>query len=297
MIALRLLITGASGLLGLEISKKALHKGYDVYSAYHKHEKTYGKPVKLDIRDYKSVEKTFKEIKPDFTIHAAALTDLDRCEQEKEHAWDVNAHGTMNIVEQSKNFRTFLVYVSTDYVFSGEKGLYVETDEPNPVNYYGRTKLMGEQEVKNSQSKWCIARPSVIYGAFPVAGKHNFALWLIRELQKGKDIDIVADQWVSPTLNTNLAEMILEIVEKHLTGIYHLAGASRISRLQFAQMLADTFNLDRNAIKPSTLEKMNWLAKRPKDSSLNVSKATRILTNRPMKIEEALKKLKTELIR
>jgi len=295
LIALRLLITGASGLLGLEISKIALRKGYDVYSAYHKHKKTYGKLVKLDIRNYKNIEKSFKEIKPDFTLHAAALTDVDRCEQEKKLAWDVNAQGTKNIVEQVKNFKRFLVYVSTDYVFSGEKGFYVETDEPNPVNYYGHTKLMGEQKVRSLQSEWCIVRPSVIYGALPVAGKHNFALWLMDRLQKRKSAKIVADQWVSPTLNTNLAEMILEIVERHLTGVYHLAGASRISRFRFAEKLADIFNLDRKLIKPSNMEKMNWLAKRPKDSSLNVSKALRTLINRPMKIEEALKKLKSEV--
>ncbi len=174
--AMRLLITGASGLLGLKISKIAVQKGYDVYSAYHKHEKTYGKPVKLNICNYKSVEKTFREIKPDFVIHAAAITDVDRCEQEKELAWDVNVQGTINVVEQTKNFKTFLVYVSTDYVFSGEKGSYIETDELKPVNYYGQTKLIGEQEVKKLQSEWCIIRPSVIYGAFLVAGKHNFAL-------------------------------------------------------------------------------------------------------------------------
>lgn len=295
--AMRLLITGASGLLGLAISKIAVQKGYEVYSAYHTHEKTYGKPVRLDIRDYKSVEKIFKEIKPDFAIHAAAITDVDRCEQEKELAWDVNVQGTKNIVEQAKNLETFLVYVSTDYVFSGKKGLYAESDEPNPVNYYGQTKLKGEQEVKNSQSEWCIVRPSVIYGAFPVAERHNFALWAINEIRKRKDIEIITDQWVSPTLNTNLANMILEIIERHLTGIYHLAGASRTSRFQFAHMLAETFNLDRNAIKPTTLEKMNWLANRPKDSSLKVSKATRTLTHKPMKIERALKKLKAELTR
>jgi len=294
---LRLLITGASGLLGSELSKMALQEGYDVYSAYFKHKKTHGKPVKLDIRKLRSVERTFKEIKPDVTIHAAALTEVDRCEREKEFAWDVNAHGTMNIVKQTKESRILLVYVSTDYVFSGERGLYAETDEPNPVNYYGETKLVGEQEVKNSQSEWCIVRPSVIYGALPIAKKHNFALWVINELRKRKDIDIVTDQWVSPTLNTNLAEMILEIIESHLTGIYHLAGASRINRFRFAHMLANTFNLDRNSIKPSTLEKMNWLARRPKDCSLNVSKATRTLTHKPMKIEKALKKLKAELIR
>jgi len=188
-----------------------------------------------------------------------------------------------------------LIYVSTDYVFSGKKGMYTETDETKPINHYGKTKLEGEKIVRNLMPDWCIARPSVIYGSVPAAGKTNFALWVIDKLRKGEQIKIITDQYVSPTINTNLAEMILEVAQRRLTGIYHLSGATPINRYDFACLIAETFDLNKNLIKPAKSEEMNWNAQRPKNTSLNIEKASRTLTKKPLKIEDALNKLKEEI--
>ena len=110
-------------------------------------------------------------------------------------------------------------------------------DKPDPINYYGLTKLKAEELVK-TQKEYFIARPSVIYGSTPAAGKVNFALWLIDTLRKGERVKIVTDQWNTPTLNTNLAEMTLEVVERRLTGTFHLCGATRVSRFEFAGLIA-----------------------------------------------------------
>lgn len=293
---MRLLITGGSGLLGSKTASISVRKGYEAYTGYNDHEATKGIPIKLDICNKREVDKAFEKIKPDTVIHAAALTNVDKCEENNELARRVNIGGTKNITEAAEQIKAFLVYVSTDYVFSGEEGSYRETDEPNPVNNYGLTKFEGEKIVTSSNLEWCIARSSVIYGSTPAAGKDNFVLWVLNKLRNEEPLRIVTDQRVSPTLNTSLAEMAMEILERRLTGVYHLAGATPLNRYEFARLIAGTFQLDESLIIPAGSSDMKWLAKRPRDSSLNVEKASKTLDNKPLKIREALNMLKEEMI-
>jgi dTDP-4-dehydrorhamnose reductase len=290
---LKLLITGASGLLGSRLCELAIRKNHEVYSAYSQHKPLIGKPIQLDVSNKNDVETTFNLIKPEAVVHSAALTDVDKCELKKEMAWKINVEGTKNIAESSGKNQIFLVYVSTDYVFDGEKGMYEETDEPAPINYYGLTKLKGEEAVQ-ALDNYSIARGSVIYGSTPAIGKTNFALWLLEKLKREETVNIAIDQWNSPTLNANMAAMILETLERRLNGIFHLAGATRLSRYEFAKHLAQTFNLDRDYIKPVQSNHFKWVANRPKDSSLNVNMAKRTLAIKPLEIQEALQIMKKE---
>ena len=292
---LRFLITGGSGLLGSKIAYILVKRGCKTFSGHNTHRAKYGIPIKFDITNRDEVKKAFEISKPEVVIHAAALTDVDECEKDKEYAWEVNVKGTENIVKFSQLSNAFLIYVSSDYVFSGEKGLYTETDAPNPINYYGLTKLEGEKIVSESSLPWCIVRPSVIFGSVPSVGKVNFALWVIRKLRTGRELRIFKNQYASPTLNTNLAEMILEIIERRLTGVYHLAGATPINRYEFARLIAETFELDKSLISVDKCGKKRWFAKRPENTSLDVGKALRILKNKPLEIHEALRKLKEEI--
>lgn len=292
---LKILITGASGLLGSKLAKIAVKNGHKVYSGYNKNRPMSGIPAKFDISDEEAVNKEFEKIKPEAVVHAAALTDVDKCEIEKKFAWSVNVKGTENIAEATKEHEAFLVYISTDYVFDGDKGMYKENDECNPINHYGLTKLEGEKRIIELMDKWCIARPSVIYGSIPAAGKVNFALWLLERLRKGERVDIVIDQWVSPTLNTSLSEMLLETLEKMLTGIFHLAGATRVSRFEMCELIAETFELDVSPIEPVRMDEIPWETNRPRDSSLDISKARNILHNKPLEINNALKEFRAEL--
>ncbi len=291
---MKLLITGASGLYGSKLAQKALAKGLEVYSTDIQRLSAYGNFVKLNITDKIHVEEVFKSLKPNVVVHAATLTDVDKCETNKELAWKINVEGTRNVVEAAKASDSFIIYISTDYVFSGEKGNYKEIDAPNPINYYGITKLKAE-EIVQTQKEYLIARPSVIYGSTPAAGKINFALWLIETLKKGEHAKIITDQWNSPTLNTSLAEMTLEVVERKLTGIYHLCGASKVSRFEFAEEIADAFGLDKNLLDKVTSSEFAWPAKRPMDSSLDTSKAQSSLKNKPLNMAKALEQLKSEL--
>jgi dTDP-4-dehydrorhamnose reductase len=292
--SLKLLITGASGLYGSKLAQLALAKNIEVYSSDIQSLSVYGNFVKLDISGKTQVDEAFKNIKPDVVVHAATLTDVDKCETNKELAWKVNVEGTKNIAEAAKSSGSFLIYISTDYVFSGEKGSYKETDKPDPINYYGLTKLKAEVIVQ-TQAEYFIARPSVIYGSTPAAGKVNFALWLIETLRKGERVKIVTDQWNTPTLNTNLAEMTLEVLERRLTGIYHLCGATKVSRYEFAEQIADAFGLDKSLIDKVLSSQFTWPAKRPMDSSLDTSKAQQTLQKKPLEMTDALKQLKFEL--
>lgn len=293
--SLRLLITGASGLYGSKLAELSVARSFQVYSGYSRDQPIFGIPVHFDVSDKARVKEAFKGVNPEVVVHAAALTDVDKCELDKELAWKINVEGTRNIAESVRENHAFLVYISTDYVFDGEKGHYEEADTTHPINYYGLTKLKAEELVKELAEEYCIARASVIYGSTPAAGKINFALWVLNKLGRNEQVRIVTDQWNSPTLNTNLAEMTLEIIRRKLNGIFHLSGATRINRYDFAKQIAQTFNVDANLVNPSTSAEFSWVAKRPRDSSFNIAKAHKTLKSKPLQIYHALERMKQEL--
>lgn len=292
---MKILVTGASGLLGQKVVQHALEKGHETYAIYKEHPTSLGTPIKLDLTNHKELFEVLSKRKPDVIIHTAAYTDVDGCETNQELAWKVNAEATKHLAIASAHVNSHLIYVSTDYVFDGEKGFYTEEDKPNPISYYGYTKLRGEEFLKGYATEWCIARPSVLYGWGP-KHKQNFATWIINNLKQGKEVKVLTDQHVSPTLNTNLAAMLLEIAERKITGTTHTAGATRVSRHEFALKLAETFNLNKNLIKPITMNEIRWKAKRPKDSSLNVSKANSLLNTKPLQLNNASEIMKKETI-
>jgi len=289
----KLVITGAGGLLGSALVKRL--EGHELYSFYSQHPPQSGRPVHVDLLDQGELTRRLLEIRPDAIVHAAAMTDVDRCERERDRANAVNHEATKAIARCASEMDSFLVYVSTDYVFDGRRGMYREDDGPSPVNFYGMTKLMGEQAVRELTQHHLVVRTSVIYGSTPSSGKTNFALWVLESLKEGRPVSVAADQFVSPTLNTGLAEMVIECLESRLTGTLHLAGATRLSRFEFALELCRTWSLDSSLIKPVSMNDMDWQAQRPRDSSLDVSKAANILKNRPLAIHQALSILKRQL--
>jgi dTDP-4-dehydrorhamnose reductase len=292
---MKILVTGASGLLGSKVAELAFSEGHEVYSAFNQHTINHGSPVRMDLTDLDSCRRVFENIRPEAVVHSAALTNVDLCEVEKETAWRINVYGTELIARLCKEFNCFMVFISTDYVFNGERGLYSEEDQPDPINYYGYTKLKAEEAVRSILNDYCIVRTSVIFGSKPAAGKINFALWILESLKQKRRINVVVDQINSPTLNTNLAEAILEILDRKLMGLYHIAGATPISRYDFACLLAEEFKLERELIQPTTSDKINWIAKRPKNASLNVAKAQRNLKKKPLDIRDAIRILREEL--
>ncbi|HJH25810.1 MAG TPA: dTDP-4-dehydrorhamnose reductase [Methanophagales archaeon] len=283
----RLLIIG-SGLLGNNLAKIAVNV-FTTSITYNEHPLDIEgcKSYYLNIANRVDVTTLIQKLNPSYIIHTAALTNVDHCERDKRLAWNINVEGTKHIAETARKINAKLIYISTDYVFDGNKGMYKEDEPTNPIDYYGETKLEGEKAV-NDLKDYIIVRPSVLYGWNPV--KLNFVTWGIQELEKGNAINIVKDQFNSPTLADNLAELILELIEKEENGIFHASGSERISRFDFAVKIAKVFDLDKGLIKPITSDQLNWIAKRPMDSSLDTSKISRI--KKPLNIEDALTKMR-----
>jgi len=242
----------------------------------------------MDVTDIGQVHDRLPALRPGVVIHAAALTSVDECERDRERATLVNSLGTRNVAEVCRQLGCRMIYVSTDYVFNGEKGMYAETDTPSPINHYGSTKLDGEGHVRELCEDYAICRTSVLYGWHP--RKSNFATWIIDSLEKGTAIKVVDDHYNSPTLADNLASALLELTHRPLCGVFHTAGGERIGRYDFAVRLARTFNLDPDLIARAKMKDLKfWVARRPPDSSLSVGKAERTLKTRLMKVDESLK--------
>ncbi len=284
----RILVTGASGLLGNKIVSYAVQNGHEVYSAYQKNPPRVGTPLLLDLTEATHVEKAVSKALPDAIINSAAMTDVDMCEQQPDLARRVNSIAVSHLANSAKVYNVFLIQVSTDYVFDGEKGLYTETDLPSPVNEYGRSKLEGEEMAKLAgDDSWAVARASVVYG-WGRPQRSNAATYVHDRLTKGEQIKMVKDQFCSPTYNDNLARMVLEIAEKKLPGVLNTSGASRVNRYDFAVLLAKRLELDPNLIVPVETGSLQWKAKRPRDSSLNVGKAMGLLNEKPVSAEEGV---------
>ena len=291
---MKYLVTGSAGLIGNRIVSDLEKSGEMVYSCYNNMKPVYGIPTKLNLLNLENISTTFKTIQPDVIIHSAALTDVEKCEMEPKLANSINTKATEIIAKETEHLDSYLIYLSTDYVFDGKKGLYNEIDFPNPLNHYGKTKLTGEKTVETNTSKWSIIRTSTPFGTNST--KKTFPVWLIENLQKNKKVNILEDQFTSPTYVPNLSQIILEIITRKLEGLFHVSGSTRISRFEFAKIIVEKLNLDLSLLNPVKIDVMPWKAKRPVDSSLDISKINSILNTKPFSIEKSLDDYAPQLI-
>jgi dTDP-4-dehydrorhamnose reductase len=171
--------------------------------------------------------------------------------------------------------------------------MYKEKDAPSPLGVYGKTKLGGEKKIQNLASSWCIARTSTTFGIHPKI--KSFPLWIVQNLKSKKQINVITNQITSPTYVPNLSKMLIEIATSQIVGVLHVAGASKISRYDFAKLVAQRLDLDDTLLKPTKIDEMNWKAQRPKDSSLDVSLATEILNEKPQTIQQSIELFLSEL--
>jgi dTDP-4-dehydrorhamnose reductase len=285
----KILVTGANGLLGSKLVD-ALSREYDV-TPTHNRKALHSNSLRMNIADNEAVVKVLDMVRPDVVIHTAAETSVDKCETNRELAWNVNALGTKNIVKGCVKFDAQMIYVSTDYVFDGEKGNYSEDDATNPINYYGLTKLKGEEFVMQLSKNFIITRTSVVYGWHPT--KLNFATWVIDSIRNKTRISVADDHYNSPTLADDLAEIIRKIGDSKLHGVYHVAGGEKMNRYEFALQIAERFQLDKTLIVPVRMEDLKmWIAKRPRDSSLCIDKLRTGLGIKPLDLTQSLDKMK-----
>lgn len=252
----------------------------------------------LDITDKVQVQKILAHYKPDVVINTAAMTNVDACETKREECWSLNVTAVKNIVDVITDLKlnTQLVHLSTDFIFDGEKGSeYVETDTPNPLSYYALSKNESEKVLLKSCIKWAIARTIIVYGIVDNMSRSNIVLWAKDALSKGQKINVVDDQFRSPTLAEDLAEGCILIADKGATGIYHLSGKETMSILELVYKVADYWKLDKSLITPSKSNTLNQPAKRPPYTGFVIKKAQRDLGYNPRSFTDGLKILDGQL--
>ena len=286
----KILITGAFGQLGTSLCKVLSNESILAAGRVIISTKKY-KCIELDITNQRKVAEIIRNYKPDIIIHLAAMTDVDRCEKTPEIAFDVNVKATENLLT---SFKGKFIYISTDYVFDGEKGPYFEDDKVNPMSVYGKTKLYGENLVQQSDIDWVILRSNIIF-SYSDRTKASFVNWVVDSLKKRQMITVVNDQWNNPTWTNDLAKVISKIIEKDINGLYHYGGRDYLNRLEFAKMIASTFGLDGSLIKPITTSELNWLAQRPLKSGLYTNKIELDLGIEALPIQKALDEMVSQL--
>lgn len=291
---MKVLITGANGFLGHYLVDKLLAQSVSVVATgkgscrltfLTSHSFVY---EQMDFTDTCEVDKVLIKHKPAFIIHAGAMSKPDNCETNRELAYNVNVQGTINLLNAAKKYNLFFVFVSTDFVFDGEKGMYNEGDLLYPVNYYGQTKLLAETEVKKYQSDWSIVRTVLVYGK-PNSGRNNLLTIVKEKLERGEGYSVFDDQVRTPTYVGDLADGIISIIKSKVTGIFHISGKDTLTPYEMACKTAVFLGLDKTLIKKITVKDMQQIAKRPLITGFNIDKAKKMLNYNPVSFDEGIK--------
>ncbi len=291
---MKILITGANGFLGHYLIAQLLKKEHEIIATSKgdcREPVTGIKNYQYEAMDFTNpfaVHDIFEKYKPEIIVHAGAMTKPDDCEQQQWQAYLTNVEGTVTMLLNAEEQKAFFIYVSTDFVFDGEKGLYKEDHISNPVNFYGKTKAEAEDAVREYEHDWAIVRTSLVYGK-PITGWGNILTVVKEKLEKGEEYKVVDDQVRTPTYVEDLAVGIVSIIQKKATGIYHLSGIDVLTPYQMACKTADYLQLDKSLIKKVTEADFSQPAKRPRLTNLIVDKAKNELGYYPVSFEEGLR--------
>jgi len=273
----KLLIIG-KGFLGNSLSKLAINK-FDLIQASLKHD------LFVDIQEIQSIEKLIKKHNPDIIINCAAITEIEKMENNSQKLFLVNSKGPENIAKISKKYSKKFIHISTDSVFDGTKKKYNELDLPNPLNEYSKSKFQGEQLVLKSNPNSIIVRTN-FYG-YNDDGKFLFN-WIINQLNNKKPITGFKDIIFNPLEINNLCELLLELCLVDFKGIIHLSGDEIFSKYDFIKKIALLLNLDMKLVIPGRSEQIKFKAKRPKNTTLDNSVSKKILNTKIRKLDEIL---------
>ncbi|WP_406823836.1 SDR family oxidoreductase [Pedobacter sp. KACC 23697] len=289
----RILVTGSNGLLGQKITEKVLAEGRvnliatSIGINRYPFKKGY-EYAEMDILNPEQVKAVIEKHRPDAVIHTAAMTNVDTSEANKAlcHRLNVDAVATLLSICEGKNIQ--LIHLSTDFVFDGKNGPYKEDDAVNPVNYYGKSKVMAEELIKNSKANYAILRTILVYGISYDMSRSNIVLWAKGALEKALPINVVNDQWRMPTLAEDLAEACLLAVEHDARGIYHISGKDYMTIAGLVRKVADYWKLDQSFINEISSASLNQTAKRPVKTGFVLDKAIKDLGYNPHSFEEGL---------
>ncbi len=296
----KILVTGSNGLLGQKLTDISILDTDIVLIATsigtNRH------PIKsgyiyeeFDIRDTKALDELITKHRPDAIINTAAMTNVDTCEVEKELCHALNVEAVENLISVCEEHNIHLVHISTDFIFDGEDGPYLEEAEPNPLSYYGHTKLEAEDLLKASSCRWSILRTIIVYGIVSDMSRSNIVLWAKGALEKGVPINVVNDQWRMPTLAEDLAIGCILAVKKDAEGVFNISGKDLMSIIEIVERVADFYDLDKSLINSISADTLNQTAKRPKKTGFILDKAINELGYKPRSFEEGIEIMDKQL--
>lgn len=292
----RIFLVGSNGLVGQAILKELKDTSFELIATSFRPDRfSFHNNYKfeiLDITNSAQVNYFFDLYKPDFIINCAAISQVDFCEENKETAWDINVNGVKNIAEAASRINAHIIHLSSDFIFDGIDGMYKETDVPNPVSFYGVTKLESEKVLDNYKGRKSIVRTVLVYGLNYQLIRSNIVTWVIDSLKANKKISVVNDQYRTPTLDSDLAKGIISIIENNAEGIFHLSGNEYLSVYDFALRIAEVFSFDKTLISPISSLDLNQIGKRPAKTGFDISKARNELNFNPLNVDEGLNILK-----
>jgi dTDP-4-dehydrorhamnose reductase len=289
---MKILVTGSNGLLGQKLSALLIEDS-DVDPILTAREKlnfptSRGEFRPMDITDAKAVTRTIGSVKPDVVINTAAMTLVDQCETQQDLCWKNNVSAVENLIQACKATSAHLIHVSTDFIFDGSNGPLDESAIPNPVNFYGKSKAAAEKLITDSDLSWAILRTVLVFGITHDLSRSNIVLWVKENLEKGKSIKVVNDQWRTPTLAEDLAMGCFLAAKQKAKGIYNISGKDFMTPYDIAIATAEYFNLDKSLIVPADSSTFTQTAKRPARTGFIIEKAKRELGYQPHSFKEGV---------
>ena len=297
----KVVITGSNGLLGqtligLLLEEKEKYQTIGFSRGENRSGRNDFEYISIDITNEEKLKNALLKCKPDVIVNTAAMTNVDACENNKEECDKLNIDVVQYLKEYSEENNTHLIHISTDFIFDGENGPYKESDKPNPLSYYGLSKLKSEDILTNSKIDYTILRTILVYGKVFDMTRNNIVLWVRQMLSEGKEITIVDDQFRMPTYVDDLAMSCKISIDKKAQGVFNISSNKLLSIYQIAQEIADVFGLEKTLIKPISTSTLNQTAPRPPKTGFDLTKTNSELDFYPKSFKEDLQRFKEKLM-
>jgi len=285
---MKILLTGSNGLLGQklvallhqlpEVELVATARGANRLAAHY--------PAlafqSLDVTDAAQVQQVLAQVRPTHLIHTAAMTQVDECELNQAACWMQNVTAVAHLAAACAQLDIHLTHLSTDFVFNGQQSMLDEEAVPDPISHYGVSKLAAERVVQSTPGlRWAIARTVLVYGTLTAGSRSNIVLWVRDSLRQGKAIQVVADQWRTPTLAEDLAQGCWLLARQSARGIYHLSGRELLTPYAMACQVADYYGLDKSLLTQVDASTFVQPGRRPLLTGFRIEKAEREVGYQP----------------
>jgi len=293
---MKVLITGSNGLLGQKLSDLLIAEKVDFLATGKGDNRNPSAGINYQRFDITADDDSIlDQYQPDVVINTAAMTNVDLCESEQEDCINLNVRSVERLVDACNRIGSHFIHLSTDFIFDGTKSMYAELDQPNPLSFYGNSKLLAEQYIQEHSKKYSIVRTVLVYGIVADMSRSNIVLWAKGALEKKQKIAVVNDQFRTPTLAEDLAMGCYLIADNGKEGIYHICGKDYMNIYELVERVSKHYGLSMENVSVSSSQNLNQPAKRPPITGLDISKAQKDLGYHPHSFEEGLEVLDKQM--